>query len=90
MGSKLLHKQVYTGIQLLSVSQVNEYTLSYRFLYGNVHGCVFAKNRPVSLNWTDYINEAFNSTSRYLGDLLNIANPYFEHILGQIYPTEVQ
>ena len=26
----------------------------YRFLNGNVHGCVFAKNRPVSLNWTDY------------------------------------
>ena len=25
-------------------------------LYGNVQGCVFAKNRPVSLNWTDYTN----------------------------------
>ena len=24
-------------------------------LNGNVHGCVFAKNRPVSLNWSDYI-----------------------------------
>ena len=36
------------------------------------------------------INEAFNSTSRNLGDLLNIANPYFEHILGQIYPTELK
>ena len=43
-----------TGIQLLSVSQVNKHTLSYRFLNGNVHGCVFAKNRPVSLNWSDY------------------------------------
>ena len=45
-----------TGIQVFS--QVNKYTLSYRFLYGNVQGCVFAKNRPVSLNhlnWTDYI-----------------------------------
>ena len=41
-----------TGIQLFS--QVNIYTLSYRFLYGNVQGCVFAKNRPVSLNWRDY------------------------------------
>ena len=28
-------------------------------------------------NQTD-INEAFNSTSRYLDDLLNIDNPYFE------------
>ena len=41
-----------TGIQVFS--QVNKYTLSYRFLHGNVQGCVFAKNRPVSLNWTDY------------------------------------
>ena len=28
---------------------MNKYTLSYRFLNGNVHGCVFAKNRPVGL-----------------------------------------
>ena len=38
-------------------------------------------------NQTDII-EAFNSTSRYLGDLLNIDNPYFEQMVGQIYPTE--
>ena len=25
--------------------------------------------------------EAFNSTSRYLDDLLNIDNPYFKHVL---------
>ena len=49
MGSKLLP----VGIHIFS--QVNKYTLSYRFLYGNVQGCVFAKNRPVSLNWTDYM-----------------------------------
>ena len=35
---------------------MNRYTLFYPFLYGNVHGCVFAKNRPVSLNWTDYMS----------------------------------
>ena len=40
-------------------------------------------------NQTDII-EAFNSTSRYLDDLLNIDNPYFEHMVGQIYPTELQ
>ena len=50
-----------TGIQLKSVSRVNKYTLSYRFLNGNVYGCVFAKNRPVSLNWSDYtINKTFS------------------------------
>ena len=40
-------------------------------------------------NQTDII-EAFNSTSRYLDDVLNIDNPYFEQMVGQIYPTELQ
>ena len=40
-------------------------------------------------NQTDII-EAFNSTSRYLDDLLNIDNPYFDQMIGQIYPTELQ
>ena len=39
-------------------------------------------------NQTDVI-EAFNSTSRYLDDLLNIDNPYFEQMVGLIYPTEL-
>ena len=34
------------------------------------------------------IIEAFNSTSRYLDDLLNIDNSYFEQMVGQIYPTK--
>ena len=33
---------------------------------------------------------SFNSNSRYLDDLLNIVNPYFEQMVGQIYPTELQ
>ena len=40
-------------------------------------------------NQTDII-EAFNSTSRHLDDLLNIDNPYFEQMAGQIYPTALQ
>ena len=40
-------------------------------------------------NQTDII-EVLNSTSRYLDDLLNIDNPYFEQRLGQNYPTEFQ
>ena len=40
-------------------------------------------------NQTDII-EAFNTTSRYLDYLLNIDNPHFEQMLGQIYPTELQ
>ena len=40
-------------------------------------------------NQADFI-EAFNSTSRYLDDLLKIDNPYFEQMVGEIYPTELQ
>ena len=34
--------------------------------------------------------EAFNSTSRYFDDLLNIDYPYFEGMISQIYPAESQ
>ena len=40
-------------------------------------------------NQADII-KAFNSTSRYLDDLLNIDNPYFEGMFNQIYPPELQ
>ena len=40
-------------------------------------------------NQADVI-EASNSTSRYLDDLLNIDNPYFEGMVNQIYPPELQ
>ena len=40
-------------------------------------------------NQADVI-KAFNSTSRYLDDLLNIDNPYFEGKLNQIYPPRLQ
>ena len=40
-------------------------------------------------NQADII-EAFNSTSRYLDDLLNTDNPYFEGMVNQIYPSELQ
>ena len=38
-------------------------------------------------NQTDII-EAFNLTSRYLDDLLNIDNIYFDQMVDRIYPTE--
>ena len=40
-------------------------------------------------NQTDII-KAFNSTSKDLDDLFNIDNPYFEQMVGQIFPTELQ
>ena len=36
------------------------------------------------------IIEAFKSTSRYLDDLLNIDNPYFEGRVNRIYLPELQ
>ena len=40
-------------------------------------------------NQADVI-KAFNLTSRYLDDLLNIDTPYFEGMVNQIYPPELQ
>ena len=34
--------------------------------------------------------KAFNSTSRYLDDLLNIDNPHFEGMVNQMYPSELK
>ena len=40
-------------------------------------------------NQADII-EAFNSTSRYFDDLLDIDNPYFQQMVSQINPTELR
>ena len=55
---------------------------------------LFSYNRNFMLslsdnNQTDII-EAFNSISIYLDDLLNIQNPYFKQMVGQIYPIELK
>ena len=36
------------------------------------------------------IIDAFNTTSRYLDDILNINNVYFDNMESQIYPSELQ
>ena len=52
---------------------------------------LFCYERDLMLSLSDNNNiEAFNSTYRYLDDLLNIDNAYFEQMVGQIYPTELQ
>ena len=40
-------------------------------------------------NQSDVI-EAFNSTFRYLDDLLNIDNNFFDSMVNRIYPSELQ
>ena len=34
--------------------------------------------------------DAFNTTSRYLDDILNINNVYFDNMVSQIYSSELQ
>ena len=34
--------------------------------------------------------DAFNTTSRYLDDILNINNDHFDNMVSQIYPSELQ
>ena len=34
--------------------------------------------------------DAFNISSRYLDDILNINNVYFDNMVSQIYPSELQ
>ena len=36
------------------------------------------------------IIDAFNSTSRYLDDILNNNNVFFDNMVSQIYPSELQ
>ena len=57
----------------------------------------FADNKPVicptvcnTHSFQADIIEAFNSTSRYLDDLLNIDNIYFDQMVDRIYPTELR
>ena len=38
----------------------------------------------------DDVIDAFNTTSRYLDDILNINNVYFDNMVSQIYPSELQ
>ena len=55
---------------------------------------LFCYERDFMLSLSDNnqadIIEAFNSTSIYLDDLLIIDNPFFEQMVRQIYPTELQ
>ena len=37
-----------------------------------------------------YIIDAFNTTSRYFDNILNIDNVYFDTMINQIYPSELQ
>ena len=46
--------------------------------------------REISWDTQADIIEAFNSTSRYLDDLLNVDTVHFEQMVDRIYPAELQ
>ena len=50
---------------------------------------LFCYERDFMLSLSDN-NETDIFEARYLDDVLNIDNPYFEQMAGQIYPTELQ
>ena len=55
---------------------------------------LFYYERDFILSFSDAnqseVIEVFNSTSRYLDDLLNNDNNFFDSIVNHIYPSELQ
>ena len=55
---------------------------------------LFCYEKDVMLSLSDdsqsEVIEAFNATSRYLDDLLNIDNNFFDSIVNHIIPSELQ
>ena len=55
---------------------------------------LFCNDRDFMMSLSDDkqadIIDAFNTTSRYLDDILNIFNVYFDTLVSQIYPSELQ
>ena len=45
---------------------------------------------PLSDDNQSEVIKAFNSTSRYLDDLVNIDNTFFDSMVSHIYPSELQ
>ena len=53
--------------------------------------CYFVAPTPTHQQHKDVeIIDAFNSTSRYLDDMLNIDNIYFDGMVNHNYPSELQ
>ena len=77
----------YLGKQSRPKSDAEECVWSGSAPFANVLVQVFMKSLSRE-NQADII-EAFNSTSRYLDDLLNIDNIYFDQLVDRIYPTEL-
>ena len=51
---------------------------------------LFCYERDFMLSLSGDVNEAFSSASRYLDDLLNIDNNFFDSMINHTYPSELQ
>ena len=55
---------------------------------------LFCYERDFMLSLSDdnqsEVIEAFNSTSRYLNNILNIDNTFFDSMINRIYPSKLQ
>ena len=55
---------------------------------------LFCYERDFMMNISDAkqadVFDAFDTTSRYLDDILNINNVYFDNMVSQINPSELQ
>ena len=61
-------------------------------LFANLFLFCFERDFMMSLSGDKQADviDAFNTTSRYLDDILNINNVYFDNMVSQIYPSKLQ
>ena len=51
---------------------------------------MFCYERDFMMSLSADVIDAFNTTSRYLDNILKINNVYFDNMVSQIYPSELQ
>ena len=55
--------------------------------------CLFCYERDFMMSLSDDnqadVIDAFNTISRYLDDILNITNVYYDNMVSQIYPSDL-
>ena len=87
--SKVMQWEIIMQVLRLTAITAAEQLIVFLFLQ-----ILFCYERGFMLSLSDNNQpdaiEAFNSTLRYTDDLLNNNNPYFEQMVGQICPTELQ
>ena len=92
LRNSITHPELDLELNLIGILFVFRWDLIVLLLLQN---CCFIVMKEISKSLSHWkirlINiEAYNSTSRYLDDLLNIDNFYFDQMVDRIYHTELQ